>query len=48
MLGEEQAGFRSTYSTIDYVFVLKSIIDFYYRKGNTYIVLLLITKEHLS
>ena len=32
MLGEEQAGFRSTYSTIDHVFVLKSIIDVYLQK----------------
>ena len=32
MLGEEQAGFRSAYSTIDHVFVLKCIIDFYLQK----------------
>ena len=32
MLGEEQAGFRSTYSTIDHLFVLKTIIDFYLQK----------------
>ena len=31
-LGEEQAGFRSKYSTIDHVFVLKSIVDFYLQK----------------
>ena len=31
MLGEEQAGFRSNYSTTDNIFVLKSIIDIYLR-----------------
>ena len=32
VIGEEQAGFRSGYSTTDHVFVLKSIIDFYVQK----------------
>ena len=32
MLGEEQAGFRSNYSTTDNIFVLKTIIDIYLQK----------------
>ena len=32
LLGEEQAGFRSSYSTIDHVFALKTIIDYYLQK----------------
>ena len=28
-VGEEQAGFRSGYATLDHVFVLNSIIDIY-------------------
>ena len=29
MLGEEQAGFKYGYSTIDHIFVLKTIIELY-------------------
>ena len=29
MIGEEQAGFRESYSTVDHIFVLHSIVDFY-------------------
>ena len=29
MLNEEQAGFRKTYSTVDHIFTLKLLIDFY-------------------
>ena len=32
ILGEEQAGFRSNYSTMDHIFVLNSIIDLYLNK----------------
>ena len=38
MLGEEQAGFRSNYSTTDNIFVLKSIIDIYLRNKKTFIL----------
>ena len=31
-LGEEQAGFRSSYSTTDQVFALKTIVDYYLQK----------------
>ena len=33
ILGEEQAGLREGYSTIDHIFVLKSIIDIYLHKN---------------
>jgi hypothetical protein len=29
VFGEEQAGFRKKYSTVDHVFVLNALIDFY-------------------
>ena len=32
IIGENQAGFRSNYSTLDHIFSLKSIIDFYLNK----------------
>ena len=33
LLGEEQAGFRERYSTMDHIFVLNCIIDLYLRNG---------------
>ncbi len=33
LMGEEQAGFRSQYSTLDHIFILHCIIDLYTRKG---------------
>ena len=39
-LGEEQAGFRSSYSTIDHVFALKTIVDYYLQKRKRWYVLL--------
>ena len=33
-LGDEQAGFRHTYSTIDHIFTLHVIIEFYLKKKN--------------
>ena len=33
IIGEEQAGFRSNYSTVDHMFTLKSIIDIYLHNG---------------
>ena len=47
VIGEEQAGFRSGYSTTDHVFVLKSIINVYVKKSNDYTVLLSTIKKHL-
>ena len=32
LLGEEQAGFRNGYSTVDHIFVLNSIVDIYLQK----------------
>jgi hypothetical protein len=32
ILGEKQAGFRRKYSTVDHVFVLNALIDFYLAK----------------
>ena len=38
LLNEEQAGFRKKYGTIDYVFSLKLLIDFYLKsKKNTFL-----------
>ena len=37
LIGPEQAGFRSGYSTVDHIFVLNSLIDFYlFRKKRLY------------
>ena len=37
ILGPEQAGFREGFSTIDHIFTLYSIIEFYkYKKGRIY------------
>ena len=47
MLGEEQAGFRSNYSTTDNIFVLKTIIDIYLQNKNVYTVRSLIIRKHL-
>ncbi len=33
LLCEEQAGFRKNYGTVDHIFTLKMLIDFYVRKG---------------
>ena len=33
LLGEEQAGFRANYSTMDHIFTLNSIIDMYIKNG---------------
>ena len=33
ILGEEQAGFRQNYSTVDHIYVLKCIIDIYTQKN---------------
>lgn len=32
MIGDEQAGFRSNHSTLDHIFTLYPIVDFYLRK----------------
>ena len=37
LLGEEQAGFRSGYSTIDHIFTLHTLVDLYlYKKERLY------------
>ena len=37
LIGPEQAGFRSGYLTVDYIFVLNSLTDFYlFRKKGLY------------
>ena len=37
LIGPEQAGFRSGYSTVDHIFVLNFLIDFYlFRKKRLY------------
>ena len=33
IIGEEQSGFRKGYSTLDHIFVFKSLIDIYLSKG---------------
>ena len=32
-IGDEQAGFRKNYSTLDHIYVLSSLIDLYKHKG---------------
>ena len=44
-IGEEQAGFRAGYSTMDHVFVLNSIIDIYlYKRKRIYCAFILALK----
>ena len=47
VIGEEQAGFRSGYSTTGHVFVLKSIIDFYVQKKKRLYCAFIDYKKHL-